>query len=97
MRIEANQILLRNEYPQGYGEMVEELTKERLVDEVKRKFWEIMEPYVKVEIKDENMGKVVKVRMDYDVESKMYACKDEYGMMITPKTVIVVKPVLLDY
>ena len=94
MRIEANQILLKNEYPQGYGEMVEELTKERLVDEVKRKFWEIMEPYVKVEVKDENMGRVVKVRMDYDMENKMYACKSEDGMMITPKTVIVVKPVL---
>lgn len=94
MRIEANQILLKNEYPQGYGEMVEELTKERLVDEVKRKFWEIMEPYVKVEVKEENMGRVVKVRMDYDMESKMYACKSEDGMMITPKTVITVKPVL---
>lgn len=93
MRIEANQVLLNNEY-QGYGEMVEELTKERVMDEVKRKFWEVLEPYLDYKTEMTANGLKCTGKLNFNKEIQQYCVKTPNGYTMEPFEVLIIKPVL---
>lgn len=67
---------------------VEEVLQENLLTEIKEKVGELLRPYVKMTEEPLPDGTKLKATLQYDVQKRMVADKDEYGFTMVPKVVI---------
>ena len=85
MRIEA-QTISPNEFRHNFP--VEEVLQENLLTQIMEKVEELLRPYVKMTEEPLPDGTKLKATLQYDVEKRMVAEKDEYGFTMVPKVII---------
>ena len=67
---------------------VEEVLQENLLTEIMEKVGDLLRPYVKMTEEPLPDGTKLKATLQYDVQKRMVADKDEYGFTMVPKVVI---------
>lgn len=85
MRIEA-QTITPNQFNHNFP--VEEVLQENLLTQIMGKVEDLLRPYVKMTEEPLPDGTKLKATLQYDVQKRMVAEKDEYGFTMVPKVII---------